>query len=155
MTIIFLQKSFSSLNTTQNNVSLQSLSPFLFSPQAFLLAARAFLTYAKVPTFLQWNPKPLFFPILVHLAFSYIWHPPPFKMAVAWSSFDGDRQAHSAGQHTNVRFCTQCSKPLTSFCALHFETKLFQLFCLSTVYHVHHITRIQVIAGLAISSKER
>ena len=76
-------------------------------------------------------------------------------MAVALSSFDGDRQAHSAGQHTKVRFCTQCSKPLTSFCALHFETELFQFLCLSTVYHVYHITRIQVIAGLAVSSKER
>ena len=76
-------------------------------------------------------------------------------MAAALSSVDGDRQAHSAGTHTKVRLCTQCRKPPTSFCALHFETKLFQLFCLSTVYHVHHITRIQVIAGLAISSKER
>ena len=76
-------------------------------------------------------------------------------MAAALSSFDGDRQVQSAGQHTKVRFYTQCRKPLTSFCALHFETELFQFLCLSTVYHVYHITRIQVIAGLAISSKER
>ena len=114
MTIIFAQKTFSSLNTAPKNVFRQSLSVSILFPDLSFDCSRV-LHLRKSTDLFAMKPQTPSFPILAHLAFSFIWHPPRFKMAAALSSFDGDRQVQSTGQHIKYVFIPNAANHLLVF----------------------------------------